>query len=40
MVKKTRHCIEELEKLTEPLWGYDSENNGWKTVFDYIIAHK
>ena len=40
MVKKTRHCIEELEQLTEPLWGYASENNGWKTVLDYISAHK
>ena len=40
MVKKTRHCIEELEQLTEPLWGYASENNGWKIVLDYISAHK
>ena len=40
MVKKTRHCIEELEQLTEPLWGYASENNGWKIVLDYIYAHK
>lgn len=40
MVKKTHHCIEELEQLTEPLWGYGSENNGWKTVLDYIAAHK
>ena len=40
MVKKTRHCIEELEQLTEPLWGHAGENNGWKTVLDYISAHK
>ena len=30
----------ELEQLTEPLWGYASENNGWKIVLDYISAHK
>lgn len=25
---------------TEPLWGYASENNGWKIVLDYISTHK
>lgn len=40
MVKQTRRCIEELEQLTEPLWGYSGEHNGWKTVLDYISAHK
>lgn len=40
MVKKANQCIEELEQLTEPLWGYSCENNGWKTVLDYISAHK
>lgn len=40
MVKKIRHCIKELEQLTESLWGYNSKNNGWKTVLDYIAAHK
>lgn len=40
MVKKTSRCIEELERLTEPLWGYNSENDGWKNVIDYIAAYK
>lgn len=40
LVKKTRCCVEELEQLTEPLWGYAGNKNGWETVLDYILTHK
>ena len=40
MVNNIHRYLEELEQLTEPLWGYSCENNGWKTVLDFISAHK
>ena len=40
MVKSVHRYLEELEQLTEPLWGYAGENGGWKTVLDFISAHK
>lgn len=39
MVKNIRRHIEELEQLTEPLWGDSGENGGWKTALDFISAH-
>ncbi len=38
MVKSVHRYLEELEQMTEPLWGYSGENNGWKNVLDYISA--
>ena len=29
-----------LEDITEPLWGYEAEDDGWKQVIDYISTHK
>lgn len=40
MVKNIRCYLEELEQLTEPLWGYSSENDSWKVVLDFISAHR
>ena len=40
MVDSIYCYLEELEQLTEPLWGYSGESGGWKTVLDFISAHK
>ena len=40
MVKTIHQNLEELEELTEPLWGYSAENDGWKVVLDFIADHK
>ena len=40
MVKNIHHSLDELEQLTEPLWGYAGENGGWKAVLDFISAHQ
>ena len=29
-----------LENITDPLWGYESLNDGWKNVIDYIAKNK
>ena len=39
MVKNIRRYLEELEQLTEPLWGYSSKNDGWETVLNYISVY-
>lgn len=40
MVENIHRYLEELEQLTGPLWGYSSENDGWKAVLDFISIHK
>ena len=40
MVKKIHQYLEELEQMTEPLWGYSAENDGWKAVLDFIADRK
>lgn len=38
MVKYIEQELNTLEELTEPLWGYDAECEGWKQVLDFIEA--
>ena len=40
LVENIHYYLEELEQLTEPLWGYSGENDGWKPVLDFISVHK
>ena len=39
MVKNIRRYLEELEQLTEPLWGYSGKNDGWEAVLNYISVY-
>lgn len=34
--KKYKAEIEKLDNISQKLWGYDSEEDGWKHVLDYI----
>lgn len=38
MVKQYQEKIDQLEKMTGPLWGYGSPMDGWAMIFDYIQA--
>lgn len=40
MVNAVRQRLDVLEELTEPLWGYGAEYDGWKQVTDYIATKK
>jgi len=35
LVEKYHNCLEELENLTVPLWGYGAERDAWEAVLDY-----
>ena len=36
MVRLIHQRIDRLEDITDPLWGYGSQNDGWKSVLDFI----
>lgn len=36
MVQTIKKKLDQLEDLSEPLWGYGAELDGWKQVIDYI----
>lgn len=36
MVKLIHQRLDRLEDITDPLWGYGSQNDGWKSVLDFI----
>ena len=36
MVQVIKKKLDQLEDLSEPLWGYGAELDGWKQVIDYI----
>lgn len=36
MVETVHQRLDILEELTEPLWGYNAEGDGWQQVLDYI----
>ncbi|SMF90153.1 hypothetical protein SAMN05661091_4911 [Paenibacillus uliginis N3/975] len=40
MVKQYQEKLNQLEKMTEPLWGYGSPMDGWAMIFDYIQAYE
>ena len=36
MVRLIHQRIDRLEDITDPLWGYGSQCDGWKSVLDFI----
>lgn len=36
MVKQYHQKLDQLEEMTEPLWGYGSPMGGWAVIFEYI----
>ncbi|WP_195599760.1 hypothetical protein [Longibaculum muris] len=36
MVRLIHQRLDRLEDITDPLWGYGSQNDGWKSVLDFI----
>ncbi|WP_286923724.1 MULTISPECIES: hypothetical protein [Lysinibacillus] len=36
MMKQYQEKLDQLEKITGPLWGYGSPKEGWAMIFDYI----
>lgn len=39
MSRSYQDYLNELEKLTEPLWGYNAPDEGWGDMLKYIHAH-
>lgn len=38
MVNSVHRQLDRLEDMTDPLWGYDAECDGWKQVLDFVVA--
>ena len=36
MVRLIHQRLDRLEDITDPLWGYGSQCDGWKSVLDFI----
>lgn len=40
LVNSIHQSIDELEELTDPLWGYNAKNDGWFHAIQYIEQNK